>query len=185
MDDQRIIQLYWDRSEKAITATAAKYGRYCHYIAYNILRNDEDAEECVNDTWLNTWNTIPPQKPRRLQAFLGKITRNLSLNRYEKRTTEKRGGGEITLILDELSECIPAEQGSKIAEELAFTDLLNRFLDTLSPQDCKLFVRRYWYMSPIKELTRDFHISESKASVTLFRTRKKLRTYLEKEGVTL
>ncbi len=185
MDDQKIIQLYWERSETAITATDQKYGRYCHCIAYNVLRNDEDAEECVNDTWLNTWNAIPPQRPHRLQAFLGKITRNLSLNRYEKRNAEKRGGGELPLILDELSECIPVEQPDRIADDLAFKDLLNRFLDTLPPQECRLFVRRYWYMSSIKELAREYHISESKASVTLFRTRERLRTYLEKEGVNL
>ena len=185
MEDQKIIQLYWERSETAITGTHKKYGRYCHCIAYNILRNDEDAEECVNDTWLNTWNTIPPQRPRHLKAFLGKITHNLSLNRYEKLTSQKRGGGELPLILDELSECIPSKQSDDIAEDLAFKDLLNRFLDTLPPQDCKLFVRRYWYMCSTKELAKEYHISESKASVTLFRTRKKLRTYLEKEGVTL
>lgn len=185
MEDQKIIQLYWERSETAIAVTNQKYGRYCHCIAYNILRNDEDAEECVNDTWLNTWNAIPPQHPNRLQTFLGKITRNLSLNRYEKRNAEKRGGGELPLILDELSECIPAEQNSRIVDDLAFKDLLNRFLDTLPPQDCKLFVRRYWYMNSIKELAQEYHVSESKASVTLFRTREKLRTYLEKEGVTL
>lgn len=185
MNDLKIIQLYWERSEKAITATAEKYGRYCHYIAYNILQNHEDTEECVNDTWLNTWNTIPPQRPRRLQVFLGRITRNLSLNLFEKRTAEKRGGGEITLILDELAECIPAEQSDHIVNELAFKDLLDRFLDTLPAEACKLFVRRYWYMCPIRELAREFHISESKITVSLFRTRKKFQSYLEKEGVTL
>lgn len=185
MEDQKIIQLYWNRSESAISETAKKYGRYCHYIAYGILHSEEDAEECVNDTWLHTWNAIPPQRPHRLQAFLGKITRNLSLNRYEKRVACKRGGGELSLILDELAECIPAAGSDRMIEDLAFKDLLNRFLDALPAETCKLFVRRYWYMTPIKELAREYGISESNATVTLFRTREKLKDYLEKEGVSL
>lgn len=185
MDDQKIIQLYWNRSEKAITATNAKYGRYCHSIAYHILHSHEDAEECVDETWLQTWNSIPPERPRRLQAFLGKITRNLSLTRYEKESAQKRGGGTIHLILEELAECIPANSPDKIIDDLAFKDLLERFLDDLPTEPCKLFIRRYWYMDSTRELSKKFHISESKVNVTLFRTREKLRIYLEKEGVTV
>lgn len=185
MDDQKIIQLYWNRSEKAITATNAKYGRYCHSIAYHILHSHEDAEECVDETWLQTWNSIPPERPRRLQAFLGKITRNLSLNRYEKESAQKRGGGTIPLILEELAECIPANHPDSIIDEFAFKDLLERFLDALPQETCKLFIRRYWYMESIRELSKKFHKSENNINVTLFRTREKLRDYLEKEGVAL
>lgn len=110
MDDSKIIELYMERSEQAISETSKKYGRYCHYIAYSILHNDEDSEECVNDTYLRAWNSIPPKRPSKLQTFLGKITRNLSLNKWEKLSAEKRGAGQTSLILDELSECIPAEQ---------------------------------------------------------------------------
>ncbi len=184
MEDKRIIQLFRDRSEKAITETENKYGRYCHYIAYNILQNDEDAEECVNDTYLNAWNSIPPKNPSRLQTFLGRITRNLSLNKYEMRSAQKRGGDQIPLILDELSECVSVNNGD-IADEIAIKDLLNRFLEMQSPQNCKLFVRRYWYMSSIKEIAQDYGMSESKVSVTLFRIREKLRDYLEKEGISI
>lgn len=110
MDDSKIIELYMERSEQAISETSKKHGRYCHYIAYSILHNDEDSEECVNDTYLRAWNSIPPKRPSKLQTFLGKITRNLSLNKWEKLSAEKRGAGQTSLILDELSECIPAEQ---------------------------------------------------------------------------
>lgn len=106
MDDSKIIELYMERSEQAISETSKKYGRYCHYIAYSILHNDEDSEECVNDTYLRAWNSIPPKRPSKLQTFLGKITRNLSLNKWEKLSAEKRGAGQTSLILDELSECI-------------------------------------------------------------------------------
>ncbi len=184
MDDQRIVKLFWERSEKAITETANKYGRYCHYIAYNILQNDEDAEECVNDTYLNAWNCIPPHKPNRLQTFLGKITRNLSLNKYEQLIAQKRGGGQVPLILDELSECVSVNNVD-IIDEIAIKDLLNRFLEMQSPQNCKLFVRRYWYMSSIKEIAKDYGMSENNVMVTLFRIRKELKTYLEKEDISV
>ena len=184
MDDQRIVKLFWERSEKAITETSKKYGRYCHYIAYNILRNDEDAEECVNDTYLNAWNCIPPHKPNRLQTFLGKITRNLSLNKYQQWTAQKRGGGQVSLILDELSECVSKNDGD-IIDQIVIKDLLNRFLESQTPENCKLFVRRYWYMSSIKEIATDYGMSENNVTVTLFRIRKELKTYLEKEGISV
>lgn len=184
MDDQKIVKLFWKRSEKAITETANKYGRYCHYIAYNILRNDEDAEECVNDTYLNAWNCIPPHKPSRLQTFLGKITRNLSLNKYEQATAQKRGGGQVPFILDELSECVSKNDGD-IVEGIVIRDLLDRFLEGQTSKNCELFVRRYWYMSSIKEIANDCGMGESDVAVTLFRIRKDLKTYLEKEGVTI
>lgn len=186
MDDSKIIELYMVRSEQAISETSKKYGRYCHYIAYNILHNDEDSEECVNDTYLRTWNSIPPRRPNRLQTFLGKITRNLSLNKWEKLSSEKRGAGQISLVLDELTECIPAnEDAGRIVENMVIRDVLDRFLDELQAETRKIFVRRYFYMSPIKEIADEYGLSESKVTVTLFRTREKLKTVLEKEGITL
>ncbi len=186
MDDSKIIELYMDRSEQAISETSKKYGRYCHYIAYSILQNDADSEECVNDTYLRAWNSIPPKHPNRLQTFLGKITRNLSLNKWEKLSAEKRGDGQPLLILDELTECIPADEDTaQTVENMVIRDVLNRFLDDLPTETRKIFVRRYWYMSSVKEIAEEYGLSQSKVTVTLFRTRGKLKTVLEKEGITL
>jgi RNA polymerase sigma-70 factor (ECF subfamily) len=184
MDDSSIIALYWERSDRAIAETANKYGAYCHYIANAILPCHEDAEECVNDTWLRTWNAIPPQRPERLQTFLGKITRNLALNRWEKNRAQKRGTGQAFLALEELAECIGDGSGEeRMADELHIREVLNRFLAGLPARTRKIFVRRYWYMSPVKEIAAEYGISESKVSVTLFRTRNQLKAVLEKEGI--
>lgn len=186
MDDSKIIELYWDRSEQAISETSKKYGKYCHYIAFSILHNDEDSEECVSDTYLRAWNSIPPNRPRKLQTFLGKITRNLSLNRWEKLSAEKRGAGQISVVLDELTECLPAEENTAdIVKNMVIREILNRFLDELPTNTRKMFVRRYFYMSSVKEIAEEYGLSESKVTVTLFRTRKKLKTTLEKEGILL
>ena len=186
MDDCSIIALYLDRSENAISQTAQKYGRYCHYIAYNILQDDLDSEECVNDTYLRTWNAIPPQKPNNLRTFLGKIVRNLALNRYEKRTAEKRGFGQTALLLDELSECIPsADSTEQMEDSLLVKELLNRFLRSLDPKERKMFVRRYWYASSVREIAKTYGLTENAVTVTLYRTRQKLKKVLEKEGVML
>lgn len=186
MDDKKIIELYFDRSEQAISETAKKYGRYCHYIAFHILHNQEDSEECVNDTYLRAWNAIPPKQPERLRTFLGKITRNLSLNKWEKLTAQKRGAGQTEQVLEELMECIPSENNvEKVIEDKFILEILNDFLDKISADKRKLFVRRYFYLSSIKEIARDYGISESKVTVTLFRTRQMLKEVLEKEGVIL
>ncbi len=186
MDDSRIIELYMARSERAISETSKKYGSYCHHIAYSILHNDEDSEECVNDTYLRAWNSIPPKHPNNMRAFLGKITRNLSLNRWEKLSAEKRGAGQASLILDELAECIPADEGAtETAESMVIRDVIDRFLDELPAVTRKMFVRRYFYMSPVKEIAAEYGLSESKVTVTLFRTRAKLKAALEKEGISL
>lgn len=186
MDDEKIIELYWERSEKAVSETAKKYGKYCRYIAFNILQSDEDSEECVNDTYLKAWNAIPPRRPEKLRTFLGKITRNLSLNRYEKRYAEKRGHGQIPMLLDELEECIPDSRSTdNVIDDIALRDLLNRFLGSLTPKARKVFVRRYWYMCSVKEIAKEYHMSENDISVTLFRTREKLKTLLKKEGISL
>lgn len=186
MEDQQIIALYWARSEQAIRASEQKYGPYCRRIAHNILRSREDSEECVNDTWLHAWDAMPPQRPDRLSAFLGRITRNLALNRYTQRNAAKRGGGTVELALEELMECVPAgDDPAQIIDQLALEQLLNRFLATLSPEARAIFLRRYWYLCPVKEIARTGHISQSKVKMTLLRCRQKLRTMLEEEGVTL
>ena len=186
MDDRKIIKLYFDRSEQAISETAKKYGRYCHYIAYQILHSKEDSEECVNDTYLRAWNVIPPKQPVRLRTFLGKITRNLSLNKWEKLAAKKRGSGQVEEVLDELLDCFSEEDNvENIVENKRILQILNDFIDDLSIEKRKMFVRRYWYFSSVKEISKDFGISESKVTVTLFRTRQMLKEVLEKEGVIL
>ena len=186
VNDQNIIKLYWERSEQAISETAKKYGRYCHYIAFHILRNESDSEECVNDTYLQVWNCIPPKRPDRMQTFLGKITRNLALNRYEKQFAQKRGGGQVPVILDELGECISSDFCTEnIVEEIVIKDALNSFLKSLPVQTRKIFVRRYWYMDSVKEIAAAYGLTESKVTVTLFRTRAKLKEIFEKEGIAI
>ena len=184
MDDRQIIALYNERSEAALSETAKKYGRYCRSIAYNILSNEEDCEECVNDTWLKAWEAIPPQCPDSLPAFLGRITRNLALNRYKHNNREKRGGGQTPLVLEELADCIPGGSNAETAaEEALLVEVLNRFLEGLPVQKRKIFLRRYWYMSSVKEIAADFGLSESNVKMTLLRTRSKLKQTLEKEGI--
>ena len=184
MNDQEIVRLYFDRNQQAISETGRKYGSYCYTIAWNILYNREDSEECVNDTYMDTWNAIPPARPLSLKAFVGKITRNNALNRYEKAHAGKRGGGETPLCLDELSECVSGQDEMKDLEDYEhLVTCLNQFLSLLKKDQRIIFVRRYWYLSSIQEISRDYGMSESKVKVTLLRTRKKLRDYLRKEGL--
>lgn len=182
MEDEKIIDLYWSRSETAISETDQKYGRYCFSIAKNILANKEDAEESVSDTYLAAWNAMPPQRPSLLATFLGKITRNLAIDRWRAQNRQKRGGGEITLALEELEDCI-AGQSSVVAamERKRFTDVFNRFLDTLPDTERRIFLCRYWYLDPVAEIADRFDFSVSKVTSMLHRTRKKLHTVLEKE----
>lgn len=183
MEDERIIELYWARSEQAIAETAEKYGRYCRTVARNILGDEHDSEECVNDTWLRAWDSIPPAQPPRLRAFLARITRNLALHRAEHRDAQKRGGGQYVQALEELHQCIPA--GGDPAESMALTELLERFLAELKPENRRLFLRRYWYMCSIRELAAAEKTGESVVKMRLKRMRQALREYLEKEGITL
>ena len=187
MDDDKIINLFWKRSEIAINEVRVKYSRYCYSIAIRILQNNEDAEECVSDTFLRAWGAIPPARPSNLRTFLGKITRNLSLNYLEKRTADKRGGGQIELILSELEESIPSIETDieGIMNERAVIDVINNFLEGLSVDQRKVFVRRYWYGSNIKEIGKDYGFTESKVKSILFRLRKNLKRELEKEGIVL
>ena len=167
MEDFEIVEMYWDRDENAITETDRKYGKYCRKIAFSIVTNKEDMEECVNDTYLQTWNSLPPQRPERLSTYLGKICRNISINLYEKLTAEKRGGNETDACLDELSELIGGS--SEVEEQL---DLTVR----------TVFVQRYWYMMSVKEIAKENRMSDSNVKMTLSRTRDKLKVYLEEEG---
>jgi RNA polymerase sigma-70 factor (ECF subfamily) len=187
VDDGEIVKLYWDRSEIAISATAAKYSKYCYRVAYNVLGDHGDAEECVNDAYLRAWGAIPPARPARLSTFLGKITRNLALNRLEKRNTEKRGFGTMDAALTELAECIPdtSEPIEQLADTEIITQSLNAFLAELSKSHRKVFIRRYWYMSELDEIADSYGLSVSNVKSILFRMRKKLRKILEKEGISL
>ncbi len=183
MDDQQIVQLYWDRNEQAIPATATKYGAYCTSIARNILGNHEDAEECVNDTYLNAWNSIPPHRPNTLSTFLGKITRNLSFNRYKHNRAEKRGGGQLPLVLDELADCITSTDSvEKEMEQQELTKTINDFLQTLSTNKRNIFICRYWYTDSIADIAVRFKMKESAVAMTLSRTRNKLCNYLIERG---
>ena len=185
MEDKQIVDLYWARSESAITETEKKYGRYCHYIAYRILENDEDAKEIVNDAYLKTWNTVPPNRPDPLKPYVGMISRQLSLDRYEEYHAQKRGG-QVMLVLDELAECIPDNNsGADIGESVALSDALTRFLRDLPQRTRSIFVRRYFYMSPVAEIAKDFSMKESNVTMHLLRTRKKLEHFLKKEGFGL
>lgn len=185
MEDKQIVDLYWKRSENAIAETEKKYGRYCHYIAYRILTDDEDAKEVVNDTYLKTWNTVPPNRPDPLKAYVGKISRHLALDRYDEKNAKKRGGGELPLVFDELSECIPDRNDRDIGESAALRDALNRFLRSLPQKTRNIFIRRYWYVSPISEIAHDYSMKESNVAMLMLRTRKKLRDFLNKEGFEL
>ncbi len=186
MEDSQIVELYWARSERAIPETADKYGRYCFSIAFNVLHNREDCEECVNDTYLHAWNAMPEQRPNKLSAFLGRITRNLALNRLETYTAEKRGAGQAALALDELRECVPTPDCTeRVVDDLALAELFNRFLASLTAENRRIFMRRYWYLSPIKEIAAEYGLSESKVKMSLLRSRNTLRLLLEKEGIDL
>ena len=183
MEDFEIVEMYWDRDEKAISETDRKYGKYCRKISYGILFNRADSEECVNDTWLQTWNSLPPQRPEKLSAYVGKLCRNISLNLYEKLNAMKRGGGETASCLDEFAEIISG--GSDVEEEVSASllrDTINQFLRRLDAENRKIFVQRYWYMLTVKEIAKENHFSESKVKMSLLRTRDRLKEFLIEEG---
>ena len=186
MDDTDIIQLYWDRNDQAIRITAEKYGRYCKSIAKNILNNDEDAEECVNDTYWNAWNSMPIHWPEQLSTFLGKITRNLSFNKYKHNHAEKRGGGEIALVLEELTDCVSDTDGvEQIIDSQELAKAINTFVRSLSPDKRNIFVRRYWYADSVSKIAADYGMLQGTVSKALERTRKQLKSYLTERGFEL
>jgi len=183
MNDSEIIELYWNKNTNAISASMEQYGSYCFSIAYGILDNTQDSEECVNDTWLRAWNAIPPARPTVLKVFFAKITRHLSFDRYKARKTLKRGGGDMPLVLEELAECIADEsdvEGQVLANELG--RVINQFVVCLPEHERNLFVRRYFFSEPIKVIADRFDLSENSVNVTLSRLRKRLRSHLSKEG---
>lgn len=187
MDDSEILDLYFARSEAAIAETDLKYGHYCGTIAFRILHSRDDSDEIVNDTWMKAWNAIPPERPQILSAFLGTITRNLSLHRYEKEHAAKRGSGETAAALDELSEVLASNETTEEAairnvEDTELTDALNRFLGQLSETNRTVFLRRYWYLEPVKEIAESMESSEGKVKMSLLRTRKKLAEFLVREA---
>ena len=178
MEDREIVDLYWQRSDRAIAETDQKYGRYCRTIAMNICGSNEDAEECVNDTWFRAWNRMPSERPTVLSAFLGCITRNLAINCIKAKNRIKRGRGEASLALEELSECIPdGRSPEKVLEEKEL------FTADLKETDRTIFVLRYWYLVPVADIAEKLHCSQGKVKSSLFRTRKKLREALQKEGL--
>ena len=186
MDDAQIVQLYWDRNEQAIQATSDKYGNYCTSIAKNILGNQEDAEECVNDTYLNAWNAMPPHRPSILSTFLGKITRNLSFNRYKHNTADKRGSGELPVVLEELSNFVSGKDDvEQEVDRKALVKAIDDFLETLTTEKRSIFISRYWYTESITEISARYGMKAGAVSMTLNRLRLKLHNYLLERGFEL
>ena len=184
MEDVQIIELYWQRSQQAIEESQYKYGAYCRAIARGILDLEEDAEECVNDTWLRAWNAMPPQRPGILSAFFAKLTRNLSLDRWRRQRAAKRGGGQTELALQELEECVPDRRRPDEALEAAETArLISAFLRRQGELDRKLFVRRYFHLEPLSELAVRFGLTQGQVKSRLHRVRQRLKRELEREGV--
>lgn len=186
MNDNEIVDLYFERSEQAIDATQEKYSWYCTSIAYRILASIEDSQESVNDTWLQAWNSIPPKKPKNLQAFLGKITRNIALNRVRAESRQKRGGDTVTFALSELEDCVT--NGTTPEDALIHqqtVEAINGFLKTLPQEKRVAFVLRYWYLYSAKEIALKMGLRENTVNSILFRLRKQLKTHLEQEGILL
>ncbi|MBQ7064859.1 MAG: sigma-70 family RNA polymerase sigma factor [Firmicutes bacterium] len=184
MKDAQIVQMYWDRNEDAIQATEERYGSYCHAVAMHILDNQEDAAECVNDTYLRAWNNIPPHRPADLKTFLGKITRNLAFSRYRYKNAGKRGGGQIPAVLSELQDCL-ADPWSTEDEVMKaeLTRALNDFLAYLPKRKRHLMIRRYWYAESIRDIAAASGKSEAAISTELSRLRGKLKEFLRERGI--
>ncbi len=184
MEDKEIVDLYWQRSDLAISETNQKYGRYCYTIAYNICGVNEDAEECVSDTWLRAWNLMPDQRPTVLSTFLGRITRNYAINLIKSKNRIKRGGGEAVFVLDELEECIPGGTNpEQVLEEKELEIAIGKFVSGLPRTEKLIFILRYWYVAPVDDIAEKLQFSKGKIKSSLFRTRMKLRKYLQEEGL--
>ena len=182
MEDSRITELFTLRDESAVTETESKYGGYCHALAFNILGDPNDAEETVSDALFQLWQAIPPEKPKSLRAFLCKITRNLALNKAEHRNADKRGGGELPLVLDELDYCVPSKKLTEDSVDArCLTELIERFLSMQRADSRIIFLKRYWYMFSVSEIAKESGFSESKVKVSLMRTRNALKEFLDRE----
>lgn len=183
MEDREIVELYWQRDEKAIVASDQKYGKYCQTVAGHILESHEDCSECVNDTWMQAWNSMPPHRPELLRMFLAKITRGLAWNRYKAGHAAKRGGGQVALALEELEECVAGTRDVEeevIAGELA--KALRKYVRALPERERHVFVRRYFFTESIEEIANGYGMTENCVMVTLSRARKNLREALLREG---
>ena len=183
LDDKSIIELFFGRSEKALEELDSKYGKLCHKLSHNILNNRQDAEECVNDAYLSVWNAIPPAKPAPLRAYLCKVVRNLSLKSYYKKTAEKRNSA-YDIAIQELEDCLSAPD--TVEAELETKELkrmIESFLDTLSEENCVIFLRRYWFSDSYAEIAERVGISEKSVSMRLVRIRNQLKQYLIKREV--
>ena len=186
MEDAEIIRLYWLRNETAIAESEKAYGAYCFTVANNLLDSPPDAEECVNDTWLKAWGAIPPARPKYLRLFFGRIARNLAFDRWRHDGCAQRGGGEVELVLDELTECVSdTESPEDVLQNNALRESLNRFLNRLSPREHRIFLRRYFYAESVKAIADRYDLRESNVLSILSRTRKKLKEHLQKEGFEL
>ena len=185
MEDSAIIALYFDRNEDAIRETDKKYGAFCRKVAFNILSVNEDTEECVSDTYMRVWNLIPPERPIKFMAWLGKIVRNTALNHYTKLHSQKRFNG-IEIMLDELSECIPSDVSlEKEIEDKEITAAINTWLKSISADERYLFIRRYWYGDAVNELAKQQKVSPHTMTQRLYRIREKLKNYFEKKGIAI
>ena len=185
MEDTAIIQLFFQRAEQAIVEVQQKYGSFCRTVAMNLLQQKEDAEECVNDTWQAAWQRIPPENPRMLGAFLGRITRNLAISRFRKNTAQMRSEG-LTVLLSELEHCVPSSQSTEEAvDSILLGDYISKWLETLSADDRALFLRRYWFGESLRELSREVGTGEGHLAQKLYRLRLQLKKELEKEGVVV
>ncbi len=183
MEDKQIVALYWAREESAIRETAEKYGTYCHSIAYTILQDPQDAQECVNDTYMDAWNTMPPNQPSILATFLGKITRRISIDRLRIYSAKKRGGGQIILALEELEDCVSGSSDVELqVQRKELIAAIHSFLDDLPETERRIFLLRYWYLESIRSIAKQYGYSQSKVASLLHRVRIKLRKHLEKEG---
>lgn len=182
MNDLQIVDLYWQRNTDAISFSVQKYGNYCLSVAKNILCNFQDAEECVNDTWVGAWNAMPDNRPNNLRIFLGTITRRIACSRIRSDYAQKRGKGQLPLILEELDACLPTSPGADwVVEAKELEEYINVFLHTLSKQECNIFLRRYWFAESISQISRRYDINPNTIKSSLYRSRRKLRAYLEKE----
>lgn len=186
LKDEEILDLYWNRTESAITESQKSYGKYCYSIAFNILHDQMDSEECLNDTWMRAWNTIPPSRPSRLSLFLGTITRNLAFDVWKSKSAAKRGGGQTGEVLEELEECIPAKQTTEeVVEMHELQKTINTFLRGIAEKDCNVFIRRYYYAESLDQIAEKYGMKLATVKTSLFRTRTKLKEYLIKEGVNI